>query len=74
MESTGKGRQILHLRGRLVHQTFPVINGDLCISESEENVSKADLLRILASLAHDLSESEGFFQVEIRSSPLIRQV
>ena len=40
----------------------------------KENVSKANLVRILTSLTHDPGECERFVKLEVGGSSLIREI
>ena len=70
----GEWGDVQNICWSLFHETIPVFNSDLSISQTKENVSKMHLLWVITSLTHDLGEGESLVKLEVGSSSLIREV
>ena len=74
VEGSGEWGDILSFGGSAGHEVVPVSHCDLGIPESSEDVSELDLLRIIASFAHDLVQYDSLIECLVDSSPLVREL
>ena len=74
VDGSGERREILDSCGSAGHEVVPVGHCDLGISQSQEDVSELNLLRILACLTHDLVQDHSQLKCLVGSSPLVREL
>ena len=74
VEGSGEGREVLDSGGSAGHKMVPVGEGDLGISQSQQDVSELHLVRVLASLPHDLVQHHCLLEGLVGCSPLVREL
>lgn len=71
VEGSGEGRDVLNSGGSASHETVPVTDCDLGISQPEQDVSELNLLWILASLTHYLIQNHSLLEGLVGCSSLV---
>ena len=74
VEGRGEGREVLDSGGSAAHEMVPVGEGGLGISQPQQDVSELNLLRVLASLPHDLVQHHCQVEGLVGCSPLVREL
>ena len=74
MEGRGEVGEVLDSGGSAGHEMVPVCHCYLGISQSKEDFSEPDLLRILACLTHDLVKDNSQLECLVGSSALVREL
>ena len=74
VEGSGEGREVVDSGGSAAHEIVPVGEGDLGISQPQQDVSELHLLRVLASLPHDLVQHHYQLEGLVGCSPLVREL
>ena len=74
VEGRGEGREVLDSGGSVGHEMVPVGEGDLGISQPQQDVSELHLLRVLTSLPHDLVQYHCQLEGLVGCPPLVREL
>ena len=69
-----KRREVLDSGRSAGHEMVPVGEGDLGISQPQQDISELHLLRVLASLPHDLVQDNCLVEGLVGCSPLVREL
>lgn len=67
-------RGVWDLGWNVGREVVPVCDGDLYISQSEEDITELDLLWVLASQMHDLVQDRSLLEGLVSNPPLIREL